>query len=194
MQRSARRLDVLVDDLLDVSRIDAGQLALDWMEFELEDLLDEIVGEFMPVFREKHQNIDWARKDKSITICGDRVRIAQVVTNLLSNAAKYSPSEETVFLSADSRGDMASITVRDRGIGMSREDRDNVFKPFFRASNPATKSEAATGLGLVIVKSIVELHGGNISFDSEQGVGTSVSVSFPKCGSAEHPDHGVLFR
>lgn len=107
-----------------------------------------------------------------------------MISNLLSNAAKYSGDESVITLSAEAESGALTFAVKDSGIGLSEEDQQNLFTPFFRASNEATQAEAGSGLGLVIVKSIVELHGGDVSLESKEGVGTTVSVTFPDCTDA----------
>ena len=103
----------------------------------------------------------------------------QVVNNLLSNAAKYSPDGTPVEMVATAEEDVVQVTVRDTGIGISQEDQAKLFVPFFRAENVETRSESGTGLGLVIVKTIVELHGGRIELESQRGIGTTVRTWLP---------------
>ena len=130
--------------------------------------------------------------EQRIEICGDRNRITQVVSYVLSNAAKYSGSESEILVSMDHELDITTICIRDQGIGMSQEDLAQVFAPFFRAADPQTQSESGTGLGLVIAKSIVELHGGTISVESEHDIGSVVTIEIPDCGRVRHPDHTAV--
>ena len=184
VQRSARRLDLLINDLLDVSKLDAGTFKLNKQEFDVEVLLKEIADAFAPIVQRKRQTIEVNHGNQQIWLCGDRDRVAQVISNLLSNAAKYSGDEHVITLSAEAESGALTFAVKDSGIGLSEEDQQNLFTPFFRASNEATQAEAGSGLGLVIVKSIVELHGGDVSLESKEGVGTTVSVTFPDCTDA----------
>ena len=181
MQRSSRTLELLINDLLDVSRLDAGTFTLSIEEFDVCELIGEISAAFAPTAQQKSQSLNVDTGQRSIWINGDRDRIAQVITNLLNNAAKYSPMDSGINLSVTRDNSILSCTVHDDGIGMSVEDQKSLFTPFFRAANAETQSEAGTGLGLVIVKSIVELHGGNISFQSKKGVGSTARVTFPDC-------------
>ncbi|NQW20603.1 MAG: GAF domain-containing protein [Chloroflexi bacterium] len=186
MQRSARRLDVLVNDLLDISRIDAGTIVLEVREFDLQILLTEIIDEFQPVFREKQQTLKLSFAPKGVQICGDRNRIAQVISNLLSNASKYSYERSEISLDVERELGILAITVSDNGIGIGAEDQIKLFTPFFRAGDPLTQGEPGTGLGLVIVKRLIDLHGGETSITSEKGVGTRVRVTIPECAVDVH--------
>ena len=184
MQRSARRLDLLINDLLDVSKLDAGTFKLNKQAFDVEVLLKEISEAFVPIVQRKRQTLEVSYGDQQIWLCGDRDRVAQVISNLLNNASKYSGEKSVIVLSTAAERGTLKFTVEDSGIGMSEADQQNLFTPFFRASNEATQAEVGSGLGLVIVKSIVELHGGDVSLESRSGVGTAVSVTFPDCSDA----------
>ena len=144
-------------------------------------LLNEVVDDFAPTANLKHQTLNANFDNQPIWMHGDSVRIAQVLSNLLGNASKYSPEHSTIALGAGVRSGTLTITVSDNGIGISEQDQANLFAPFFRAADQQTQAQAGTGLGLVIVKSIVELHGGQIAIDSEKDVGTTVRISLPDC-------------
>jgi two-component system sensor histidine kinase VicK len=109
----------------------------------------------------------------------DRDAVAQVFTNLLSNAAKYGADGQWVGLTARVSLDGVDVMVSDRGIGISKADIDHVFDHFFRANTPDVRKRRGTGIGLSIVRYIVEAHGGTISVDSELGEGTTFTVTFP---------------
>ena len=189
MQRSARRLDVLINDLLDVSKLDAGTFSLSKSEFDVEALLEEIAASFAPIVQQKRQKLNIVHGPDPFWLCSDRDRVAQVVINLLSNASKYSGEESVITLGTFAANGKLTFTIKDAGIGMSKEDQKRLFTPFFRASDDATQAEPGSGLGLVIVKSIVELHGGEISLESEPGVGTTVSVTFADCSDGPSEAH-----
>ncbi|MGZ5420329.1 MAG: sensor histidine kinase, partial [Solirubrobacterales bacterium] len=109
----------------------------------------------------------------------DPERIAQVLANLLGNAAKYAPADSAVRLSAEQNGRTVAIEVSDEGQGMSAEELEHVFERFWRADSSETARVGGSGLGLAIVRSLVELHGGTISADSTPGVGTSFRFTLP---------------
>ena len=180
MQRSARRLDVLVDDLLDVSRLERGTLTLNKQSFEVKDLIEELRTAFDPILQAKKQTLDVRYPDGEAWIDADQNRIAQLISNLLSNASKYSDRGAEIVLRLSVEKSSLSIMVEDAGIGMSEETQENLFTPFFRSDDEFTQSEPGTGLGLVISKNIAELHGGTISVSSKHGIGTTVQVSLPR--------------
>jgi signal transduction histidine kinase len=185
IRRNGRRLGLLIGDLLDVSRIDAGALKLEMSEFEARELVRELYESFQPLLDRKQQSMALILPDEDVTAFADRDRIAQVVSNLMSNASKYSgeSTQTTVKMEADE--DMVRISVTDQGIGISEEDQKQLFTSFFRADNEATRSEPGTGLGLVIVKGIIEMHRGQIRIESEIGKGTTVHISFARRAEAQ---------
>jgi signal transduction histidine kinase len=189
MQRSARRLDLLINDLLDVSRLDAGTFTLTKTEFDVTVLIQEMGTAFSPLADTNEQLLSISYPDGEFWIEADRDRIAQVITNLLSNASKYSLSGAEIALAMEAEGNSLSIRVTDGGIGMSQETLDNVFTAFYRANDQHTLSQSGSGLGMMIVKSIVELHGGTITVSSEQGVGTTVRVLLPEYNTHPSADH-----
>lgn len=175
MQRNGRRLNLLVEDLFDLARIETGGFKLNRREFEAKKLLEEQVSSFAPIVERKEQQIVAEIPDREIWIEADPDRLVQIVSNLLSNASKYSPNGSKIELNARVEGDRLSVVVRDHGIGIAKKDQRNIFTAFFRADNEETRSAPGTGLGLFITKTLVELHGGQIEVDSEPGKGTTMS-------------------
>jgi len=180
IQRGGALLQVLINDLLDVSRIDSGRFRLEETEFDARQLLEEVVRGFGPILAGKRQTLETSIPSLPLRVYADRERVSQVVSNLLSNASKYSPDESTIELEVRTHGNRLCVRVRDFGIGISEEDQRKLFTPFFRADNEETRSASGTGLGLVIAKSIVEMHGGQMSLESEWGVGTAFRFSVPR--------------
>ncbi|MBM3957134.1 MAG: GAF domain-containing protein, partial [Gemmatimonadetes bacterium] len=158
IRRSGQRLQMLINDLLDVSRIDSGTFRLEETRFDARELLDEVVRSFGPILADRRQALKTSVPDRPLLVYADRERLSQVVSNLLSNASKYSPDDSVIDLEVRTHGSRLSVLVRDYGIGISAEDQQKLFTPFFRADNEATRSVPGTGLGLVIARSIVELH------------------------------------
>ncbi len=185
MQRSARRLDVLINDLLDVSKLDIGEFKLIKRTFEVKDLIEELRIDFAPVIQAKNQTLDVHYPDGEALIDADQDRIAQLISNLLNNASKYSDRGAEITLSLSFEGSSLLITVEDTGIGMDEKTLKSLFTPFFRSDDELTQSEPGSGLGLVISKSIAELHGGTISVSSKRGVGTKVQVLLPRHDSSK---------
>lgn len=177
--RGETQMRALVKDLLDLSRVEANELVLDEESIDLAELISGVLSSMHPIFDEKFQTIDSDISPVPIEIRGDRVRLVQVVTNLLSNASKYSPESSNIKLSISENGTTSVIEVSDRGIGISSDDQEKLFTPFFRSDNSEIRQIPGTGLGLVICKQIIELHGGFISIESASGHGTTVRVELP---------------
>ncbi|NQW17139.1 MAG: GAF domain-containing protein [Chloroflexi bacterium] len=189
MQRSARRLDLLINDLLDVSRLDAGTFTLTKSEFETSLLLTEIQAIFEPILEQCDQSLDVPGVAGPIWINADRDRVVQLITNLASNSSKYSLPGTKIRLALEIENGSLAITVSDSGIGMDEDTLENLFTPFYRSSDEHTQSQPGTGLGMVIVKSIVDLHDGTLSISSDQGVGTTIKVLLPHCSSSPSDEY-----
>ncbi len=176
INKSATHLKFLISDLLDVSRIESGNLSLEMSTFDLGEVVNDVVEQFEPVLHDKQQEFDVHIARESIHLNADRSRIFQVISNLVENASKYSPPDTVITVNTHRRGSDAVITVSDEGFGISEEDQKQLFVPFFRANSELTRNEPGTGLGLALVKSIAELHSGSVSVKSSPGTGSSFSV------------------
>lgn len=180
VERGTNNIASLITDLLDVSRIEAG---LDW-EMESTDL-SEVVHEAAESLRE-----DAETKDQQLIIevpgpsvmLGNSRRLAQVVTNLVGNAIKYTPDSGRITVSLRDNREFLLLEVRDTGIGIAPEDQMRIFDKFYRVESEATIAIVGTGLGLSIVKSIVEKHKGRVWVESEAGKGSTFSVLLPRYG------------
>ncbi|WP_409480155.1 PAS domain S-box protein [Pseudobdellovibrio sp. HCB154] len=169
------RLSLLIDSLLDVSRIGAGKLALQKVDINLYDLLNDIIQHFQMEFKEKGCAVSLVG-DTKIVGHWDKLRLEQVIVNLISNAIKFGagkPIAVKVFV----ENGKAKFTVRDMGIGISKENQNRIFERFERAVS--VNSFGGLGLGLYIVKELVETHGGHISVESELGEGATFVVELP---------------
>jgi len=184
IQRGGRSLNVLINDLLDISRIDSGNLKIAIEEFDARGLVEQLDESFMPMLSARSQTLQVSLPAEPLSLAADRERLRQVVTNLLSNASKYSADGTSIELEVWGKEDRLHFKIRDHGIGISKEDQKRLFQAFFRADNEATRSASGTGLGLVIAKGLVELHGGVISVESEPGLGTTVTFHIPGLSTA----------
>lgn len=179
IRRNADQLDVLINDILDISRLDAGTFKIDPVPFCANELVSDLYTSFQSLLRLKSQVLIIRTPEEDTWLAADRARILQVVTNLLSNACKYSPEETQIELLCEVDGDRLHIAVKDQGIGMSEEEQQGLFTAFFRVDNATTRTVSGTGLGLVIAKSITELHGGEINVSSRPGIGTIFELWLP---------------
>jgi signal transduction histidine kinase len=154
-------------------------MELDIDAVDLRDVVRGVAQSMEPILETKSQSIFLDQNDEIIDVDGDKSRLDQVVTNLVSNASKYSPDNSEIRLSVSADDESCIIEVADKGIGISVEDQEKLFTPFFRSDNPETRQVSGTGLGLVICKQIIELHGGTMIVRSSRGRGTTVRVELP---------------
>ncbi len=179
---SGKHLLRIINNLLDLSKIEAGMMELELDEFYLKELLEGSLG----LFREKSDrrrivlNADISGDIDMIT--ADKTKIKQVVLNLVANAVKFTPDGGRVGITASLNGAGVQVTVWDTGIGMPAEDCARLFRPFVQLDNTLTKKYEGTGLGLHISKKLVELHGGRLSVESEPGKGSRFSFIIPARG------------
>lgn len=179
--RSAARLKTLTNNLLDISRLDANRLELVMNTLDPLILLEAAVSEMQPLFDLKKQRVVLRAESDIPQIWCDRLRAMQILTNLLSNAHKYTPQGGSVTVSVGRmRGrPFLQYRVKDTGIGIPPEEHYQLFGRFFRASNAGVADGSGAGLGLAITQSLVKLHGGKIWFESKLGKGTVFFVTFP---------------
>jgi signal transduction histidine kinase len=179
--RDASRLNRLVDDILFVDRVDAGHMSLKMISVDINALIRDVVATFRPLTDSHRFPLDL---DPSLRpIDGDRDRLAQAITNLVSNAVKYSPAGGTVAITTRNDGDDVVISVRDEGIGVAKEDLSRIFDRFERVETGIAGRIAGTGLGLSIVQEIASLHGGRLWADSELGLGSTFHLAIPASAS-----------
>jgi PAS domain S-box-containing protein len=172
-----RRLAGLINDLLDVTRIEAGRLELERGPLVLPELVCEVVADFRPVCPQHH--FECQGPAEPLVVLGDRGRLAQVLTNLLENAVKYSPLGGLVRVTVERRGAEAVVAVTDPGIGIPADQQEHLFERFFRARNAPISGFGGLGLGLYICRDIVQRHGGRIWVESELEHGSTFHVALP---------------
>lgn len=169
------KLTKLIEDLLELSRVQIGRLKLDESLFPFDDLVDEVVENTQ--LTTKHKIVKKGKTGKKIW--ADRERIGQVLINLLSNAVKYSPKADRVIVSSDRNGRSLIVSIQDFGIGIPKEYHQKVFDKFFRVTGPEEKTYPGMGIGLHVCKEIVTRHDGEIWLESTKGKGTVFSFSIP---------------
>ncbi len=181
ISRQVRHMASLLDDLLDISRITRGSLELKYELIALPSLIDAAVEMARPIFDAKRHSLDIEYPTQLIELRADRVRLTQVLTNLLTNAAKYTDPGGAVRLRAQLIADQLVISVRDNGIGLTEAMLPRVFRMFSQVHANTKRSEGGLGIGLALVKGIVELHGGSVEVRSEgSGKGSEFLVFLPR--------------
>lgn len=188
IERQVRHLARLVDDLLDVSRIARGKVELEHQLVELADVVSQAVEVASPLFEQRHHVLVVQVPRGGLTIRGDQARLTQVVSNLLTNAGKYTPTRGRITISGAVEGAEVVLTVRDTGLGMAPEVLPHVFELFVQGPQANDRALGGLGLGLAIVRSLVERHGGTVRAHSEgKGQGSEFVVRLPHAQPGEVP-------
>jgi len=178
-RRNSQQLSKLVDDILDVDKLEAGTIGLQMERLDLSELVSGAVELNAGYAIELDVTINMADSPDNVMILGDQMRLTQVMANLLSNAAKFSPKGGNITVSLSQNGELATVNVSDEGPGIPTEIRDSVFEKFVRGENIDTRTQGGTGLGLSISKSLIEQHGGTIGFYSEKDGRTTFFFTLP---------------
>ena len=180
--KSGRRLVQLLDDILDVSRLESGATPLDVQPVDLNEIVTQVLEELRG--RRAGLKVEFEPSDKT-SVDADRDRMHQVIANLLSNALKFSEDDAPIAVTVSHQGDEGVVAVRDEGIGIAPQDVSKLFGPFARLTRPGSTDETpGSGLGLYISKRIVDAHQGRIWVDSEPGKGSTFFVALPLSGDA----------
>ncbi|MGB0757681.1 MAG: sensor histidine kinase [Patescibacteria group bacterium] len=180
----SKRLVRLVNDLLNVSRLESGRLKIEPKPHQLEALIDDAINEVGPLAEKKSCKVTFHKPEKKLPeLPLDEGLFHQVIHNLLTNAIKYSSEDSpTVDISIKGVDDMYEISVVDNGIGIPQLSQAKLFEKFYRAENATLKSTDGTGMGLYLAKMILTSAGGSINFTSEENVGTTFNVCIPQTG------------
>lgn len=179
IQRSSEFMLRLIDDLLDITAIESGQLHLDRRPADLGDLVAYTVSLNTVIAQAKGIALDVRRDTARLPVDADHDKLVQVVNNLLSNGIKYSPPGSVITVNVDRDAATAKVTVRDQGPGISPEEQARLFQPFQRGAARTTAGEGSTGLGLAIVKRVIEAHGGQAGLESTLGEGSQFWFTLP---------------
>ncbi len=173
------RLRRLINDLLDLDQIEQGKLVLDWRKCNLKDVVDEVVIALVPTIEMRRQSITVNLPTRPLVIWADSERLTQVVYNLIDNAVKYTPEGGQIRITARRNRESIELEVTDTGRGMTADQVANLFSLYYRSAEARHSDIPGTGLGLFIVKTLVEAHQGEISVESDLGRGTSFSIRLP---------------
>lgn len=175
INQQTAKLTKLIEDLVELSRVQTGMLRMDITQFNFEEFIDEVIEETQLI--SKHTIV---KKGKAnILIKGDRERIGQVLTNLLANAMKYSPKADKVIVKKQLKANSVIISIQDFGIGIPKDYHTKIFEKFFRVSDVIEKTYPGMGIGLHLCQEIIHRHNGEIWVDSEKGKGSTFYFSLP---------------
>jgi two-component system, OmpR family, phosphate regulon sensor histidine kinase PhoR len=176
----ANRLDGLLTDLIEISRIESGEMKMSFRYFDVSSWLKQLTGDYADIAAKKKQEIVAEVPNREILALGDRDRLKQAVGNIVDNAIKYSSEESTTIVRVEDVGGKVVVSVTDMGPGIEPEHLPRIFERFYRVDKARSREVGGTGLGLAIAKHIVEAHGSKIVVTSEVGKGTTFSFELKK--------------
>jgi len=177
---NVERMSILVSDLSDVSRIESGRLKLELEDaVNLREILDRLMPSMQAEIDKREHKVKIEMPDKLPTAIADPTRVMQILVNLISNAYKYTPNGGTIAIRAKKDGDFVRCEIADSGVGMTDDEQAKLFTKFWRSDNLHVREQPGTGLGLTIVKNLVELQGGEMTVQSKKGEGTTFVFTMP---------------
>lgn len=172
-------LSTLVNDLIDISMIESGEMRMSYRYFNILEYMTAIIAEFLPIAEKKGLYLKLDHGGKDFQLFGDKARIRQVMSNLIENSIKYTENGG-IIVKIDELQKVGRISVIDTGIGIPEEDLTRIFERFYRVDKARSRQVGGTGLGLAIVKHIVEAHGSRVEIKSSLGQGTEISFTLKK--------------
>jgi signal transduction histidine kinase len=190
---NVEQMQTLIDDLLQLAQLESGALTLDRQPTHVHTVLGDAMASFRHTFDERALNVSWEIAPDVPPVDADPIRLRQILTNLISNAVKYTPREGEIVISVAgeritevgvSERRYVRCSVRDSGVGISTDDQVSLFGQFFRADNPVVRRQTGTGLGLSITKTLVQMHGGQIGVESTLGQGSTFWFTVPVADSS----------
>ena len=184
LEQEVLRLVHLVEDLQQLARADAARAFLDRQELSLHELLGQIMDLYRPNFQEKEIDVQWRLEPGSDTVTADRDKLLQAIRNLVDNAWKYTPRRGTVTISTMRSADGIKTVFANSGAVIAENDIPYLFERFFRADRSRSRDAGGAGIGLAIVKELIEAHGGTVGAESDES-GTRVWFTLPPVRQAE---------
>jgi len=188
--KESKKLAGLVNNVLDITKIEGGEIQLDRSNFNIIEVLNDVIEKFKPLIKEHGLSLSCDISADEVIINADKEKLRQVFEGLLNNAIKFTDSGGRIFVGARSLYKEIEIIISDTGIGIPENDILNIFQKFYRVSRPG-KQISGTGLGLVFVKQIVDLHKGLITVNSEANMGTSFVIKLPKENKLQQTNKGL---
>jgi two-component system, OmpR family, phosphate regulon sensor histidine kinase PhoR len=186
VQSNSDRLVALINDMLDISRIESGRISLNPEEVDISAAVEHAVTALRPLIADKSLQVQTELVEQPVELIADRARLQQILTNLISNACKYTLAGGWVTIRSEALEGQIAISVSDTGVGIPPEALPHIFSKFYRVDQPQTRDVGGTGLGLAITKSLVEMHGGKIAIASRAGIGTTVRFTLPTTAPSEN--------
>src|SRR5262249_22074150 len=181
------QLLALINDILDLAKIEAGKMQVNVTEFSSYDVCEALLAMFRPLAEKKNIDLRGTVAPDIPLLRQDVVKFRQIVSNLLSNAIKFTPEGGRVLLKAEADASALTLTVADTGVGIAPEEQGQIFEKFRQGMSPLTREVAGTGLGLSIVRELAKLLGGEVTLHSELGRGSTFTVRLPLRRSDEAP-------
>lgn len=189
VERQIGHLSRLIDDLVDVSRITRGRIELQRKAVDISGVLAEAVDASRPLIEDRHHRLVLQVPAQPVRVFGDPARLVQVIANLLHNASKFTPKGGHLTVSVEEQGGDVVVRVTDNGIGIDREMLPRIFEMFSQVGRPLDRPSSGLGIGLALVRTLVELHGGTVAAESPgKGCGTQVTVRLPRLDAASHAE------
>ncbi len=176
---SSTDMSTLVEDLLNISRIEAGRLEVSVQSFDLDKLIQEVIGHLEPRYQAKSIRIRYKASPELIRLRADRNKLERALTNIIDNAIKYTYDGGTITIATQIKNDTVAVTIKDSGVGIKPEHIGHIFEKFYRENNPLSIKEGGSGLGLYISRKLVELHGGTITAASQPPHGSTFTLTLP---------------
>jgi two-component system phosphate regulon sensor histidine kinase PhoR len=168
-------LSALLNDLIDISMIESGEMRMSFRYFALKEYLEDVLARVAPLAEQKGIELEMGDVRDGLKVFGDKERIKQVLVNLAQNAVKYTDEGRVEVFVEELKGKRARIVVRDTGVGMAPEDAERIFERFYRVDKARSREVGGTGLGLAIVKHILDAHQTSVEVESQPGVGSEFS-------------------
>jgi len=176
---SGQHLLGLINDVLDLSKVEAGKMELRLRNIALSEVVESLTSAMVPVLAQRKQSLDVDLEPGLPPVHADEGKLKEVFFNLVSNSAKFTPDGGKLKIEAVRKGDWCQVSLSDNGIGIKKEDQEQIFEPFYQVNNSVAGEKKGTGLGLALVKQIVEMHGGRIWVESEYGKGSRFTFTLP---------------
>lgn len=176
---SGRHLLGLINEVLDLTKVEAGKVELKLQDVALAEVVESVTSAMTALLSQRKQSLEVSLDDGLPLVRADEARLRQVLFNLLSNASKFTPDGGRLKIEASAKNGWCQVNVSDNGTGIKEENLKQIFEPFYQADDAISRERKGTGLGLTLVKEIVEMHGGRILVESEYGKGSSFIFTLP---------------